>query len=68
VHITEKVLKGGNFKDSEGLIEVTPVIGTKQDQAYRQEVLPFNIRQELVITSSKSKERERVQRETDLYC
>lgn len=51
VHISEKVIKRGNFANSEAEIQVTPIIETKKDKSYSGENIEFTINQELILHS-----------------
>ncbi len=51
VHISEQVIKGGNFAGCRREIRVTPLVGVREDNNYNGELLPFVITQELILFS-----------------
>ena len=51
VHISEDVIKGGNFANSEAEIKITPIIKVKEDKSYIGELLEFKLNQELILNS-----------------
>ena len=52
VHLSEKVLRQGNFiTPSEAEIVVTPIVDVKKDKSYREGSIPFSIKQEIILNS-----------------
>jgi len=51
VHISEKVIVGGNFTNSIAEICITPIVEVEQCEKYNEEIIPFDLTQELVIQS-----------------
>lgn len=46
-HLSERVIKGGNFIDSIAEFHITPVISVVKDSKYKSAPIHFNIKQEL---------------------
>lgn len=50
-HVSERVVKSGNFTNSEAEIQLTPIIKLKKDKSYKGELIKFSIKQELILHS-----------------
>jgi hypothetical protein len=49
VHLSEKAVKGE--KNAEGVITLTPIMGFEKDGSYDGNILPFSVRQEIILNS-----------------
>jgi hypothetical protein len=50
VHLSEKAIKKEN-EEAEGEITLTPISGIKKDPSYNGDILPFSVKQEIILPS-----------------
>jgi hypothetical protein len=51
VHLSERIIKGGQISEGEAEFALTPIVDVKRDESYSGESVPFILKQELILHS-----------------